>query len=265
MKKAIKKVAALIGIGLSLLALLSVLFILVKGWGLRTPLKEGVSTIAGVAEQALQRLEGGTARLHAPVGKALVVLDQVEVAAREWGERVGAEGPPSVQILVTLHDRFSQEMEAADQIASVVGEAAPVFNKSLETVSRFSGLEVPAVTDELAKLSDRFREMKNRLQEFRNRVEGLKAGVDQAEVKALSNLIQWFRAPLTRIQKTLENAENQLAAKRKALIELEGNLLFYIDLGILALSLLSPILMAGQVSLIYRFWDLFRRKEQTVS
>ena len=44
MKKAIKKAAALIGIGLSLLALLSVLFILVKGWGLRTPLKEGVST-----------------------------------------------------------------------------------------------------------------------------------------------------------------------------------------------------------------------------
>jgi hypothetical protein len=36
MKKVIKKVSALIGIGFSLLALLSVLFILVKGWGLRT-------------------------------------------------------------------------------------------------------------------------------------------------------------------------------------------------------------------------------------
>jgi hypothetical protein len=59
MKKAIRKVAALVGIGLSLLALLGVLFILVKGWGFRTPLKEGVSIIAGVAEQALQRLEGG--------------------------------------------------------------------------------------------------------------------------------------------------------------------------------------------------------------
>ena len=102
MKKAIKKVAALIGIGLSLLALLSVLFILVKGWGLRTPLKEGVSTIAGVAQQALQRLEGGAARLRAPVGKALVVLDQVEAGAREWGRRVEAEGPLSAQILVTL-------------------------------------------------------------------------------------------------------------------------------------------------------------------
>jgi hypothetical protein len=52
MKKAIKKAAALIGMGLSLLALLIVVFILVKGWGLRTPLKEGVSTLAGVAEQA---------------------------------------------------------------------------------------------------------------------------------------------------------------------------------------------------------------------
>jgi len=263
MKKAIKKAAALIGIGLSLLALLSVLFILVKGWGLRTPLKEGVSTIAGVAQQALQRIEGGAARLRAPVGKALVVLDQVEAAARDRGERVEADGPLSGQILVTLHDRFSQEMEAADQIASVVGEAAKVFNKSLETVSRFSGLEVPALTDELAKVSDRFQEMKNRLQEFRNRGEGLKAGVVQAEVEAFSKGIQWFRAPLTRIQKTLENVENQLADKRKALIELEGNLLFKIDLGILALSLLCPILMAGQASLIYLFWGLFRRKEQT--
>ena len=66
-EKVIRKATALIGIGLSLLALLSVLFILVKGWGLRTPLKEGVSTMAGVAEQALQRIEGGAARLRAPV------------------------------------------------------------------------------------------------------------------------------------------------------------------------------------------------------
>jgi len=158
LKKAIKKVAALIGIGLSLLALLSVLFILVKGWGLRTPL-----------------------------------------------------------------------------------------------------------TDEWAKVSDRFQEMKIRLQEFRGTVEGLKAGVVQAEVEAFSNRIQWFRAPLTRIQKALENTEHQLAARRQALMELEGNLLFKIDLGILALSLLCPILMAGQASLIYLFWKLFRRKEQPVS
>ena len=260
MKKAIKKIAALIGIGLSLLALLSVLFILVKGWGLRTPLKEGVSTLAGVAEQALQRIEGGAARLRAPVGKALGILDQVEAAAREWGEKVEAEGPLSGQILVTLHDRFCQEIETADQIASVVGEAAQVFNKSLETVSRFSGSKVPALTDELAKVYERFQEMKTRLQEFRGTVEGWKAGVVQAEVEAFSNRIQWFRAPLTRIQKALENTEHQLAARRQALMELEGNLLFKIDLGILALSLLCPILMAGQASLLYLLWGLFRRK-----
>jgi hypothetical protein len=265
MKKAIKKVAALIGIAFSLSALLIVLFILVKGWSVRTPLKEGVSTLAGVAEQALQRLEGGVARLRVPVGKALVLLAQVEAEAREWGRRAEAEGPLPVQILVTLHDRFSQEMEAADQIALGVGEAAQVFNKSLETISRFSGLKVPALTDELAKVSDRFPEIKNRRQEFRDAVEGLKAEGAQAGVEAISNLIQWFRAPLTRIHKALENTENQLAAKRQALIELEGDLLFKIDLGILGLSLLCPILMAGQALLTYYFWGLFRRKEQPIS
>jgi archaellum component FlaC len=264
MKKAIKKVAALIGIILSLSALLIVLFILVKGWSLRTPLKEGVSTLAGVAEQALQRIEGGVARLRTPVGKALVFLDQVEAVTGEWGRRAEAEGPQSVQILVTLHDHFSQEMETADQIASGVSEAAQVFNKSLETISRFSGLKVPALTDELAKVSDRFQEIKKRLQEFRDAVEGLKAGVVQAEVEAISHRIQWIRAPLTRIHKALENTENQLAARRQALIELEGDLLFKIDLGILALSLLCPILMAGQVSLIFYFWGIFRRKEQPI-
>ena len=79
-------------------------------------------------------------------------------------------------------------------------------------------------------------------------------------MEAFSNRIQWFRAPLTRIQKTLENTENQLAARRQALIELERNLLFKIDLGILALSLLCPILMAGQASLLYLFWGRFQRK-----
>jgi hypothetical protein len=265
MKKAIRKVAALIGIGLSLLALLSVLFFLVKGWGLRTPLKEGVSSIAGVADQALQRFERGAARLRVPVGKALGVLDQVEATAREWGQKVEAEGPLSGQILVTLHDRFSQELEAADQIAVVVGEAAQIFNKSLETVSRFSGSKVPALTDELVKVSDRFQEMKNRLQEFQDMAEGWKAGVVQAEVEAFSTRIQWFRAPLTRVQKALEDTEHQLAARRQTLMELEVDLLFKIDLGILALSLLCPILMAGQASLIYLFWKLFRRKEQPVS
>jgi uncharacterized protein YukE len=260
MKKAIRKVAAVVGIGLSLLALMGVLFIQVKGWGLRTPLKEGVSTLAGVAQQALQRIEGGVSRLRAPVGKALVALDQVEAAAREWGGRVEAEGPLSGQILVTLHDRFSQEMETADQIASVVGEAAQVFNKSLETVSRFSGSKVPALTDELSKVSERFQEMKNRLQEFRGTVEEMKAGFVQAQVETFSTRIQWFRAPLTRVQKALENAENQLVARRQALMELEVDLLFKIDLGILDLSLLCPILMAGQASLIYLLWGLFRRK-----
>ena len=104
--------------------------------------------------------------------------------------------------------------------------------------------------------------MKNRLQEFRDTVEGLKAGVVPAEVEAFSHRIQWFRAPLTRIQKTLENAENQLAARRQALIELEVDLLFKIDLGILALSLLCPILIAGQASLMFRFWRLFQKKSR---
>ncbi len=65
--------------------------------------------------------------------------------------------------------------------------------------------------------------MKNRLQEFRDSVEVLKAGVVQAEVEAFSNRIQWFRTPLTGSGRTLENTENQLAAKRQALMELEGN------------------------------------------
>jgi hypothetical protein len=65
---------------------------------------------------------------------------------------------------------------------------------------------------------------------------------------------------LNRIQKTLENTENQLAARRQALMELEVDLLFKIDLGILALSLLCPILMAGQAALLYLLWGWFRRK-----
>jgi hypothetical protein len=265
MRNAIRKMASLIGIGLSLLVLLIVLFVLIKGWGLRTPLKEGVSTIAGVAEQALPRLEGGAARVRAAVGRALVVLDQVEAVVREWGRRGETEEPTSVQSLETLNDRFSLEMEAVYQVASAVSEAAQVFNKSIETVNRFSGLEVPALTDEWAKASDRFQELKNRLQEFRGTVEGLKAGVVQTEVEAFSTRIQLFRTSLTRIQKTFENTENQLAARRKALMELEADLLFKIELGILALGLLCPILMAGQVSLIFRFWSTLRRKGQRVS
>jgi hypothetical protein len=44
------------------------------------------------------------------------------------------------------------------------------------------------------------------------------------------------------------------------LIELEGNLLYLIDLGIFGLSLLCPLLLAGQVSLIRASWRMFRRQ-----
>lgn len=98
MKKAIKRVAALAGIALRLMAFLIVLLVLVKGWSLRTPLKEGVTILSGMAEQALQRLEGGTVRLRAPLGKALVLLDQLDAAAREWGERSEAEKPLSTPL-----------------------------------------------------------------------------------------------------------------------------------------------------------------------
>jgi hypothetical protein len=82
MKKTIKRVVALAGIALNLTAFLIVLLVLVKGWNLRTPLKEGVALLSGVAEQALQRLEEGTVRLRAPLGKALVLLDQLDAACR---------------------------------------------------------------------------------------------------------------------------------------------------------------------------------------
>jgi hypothetical protein len=258
--KTIKRMAALTGMALSLLAFLIVLLVLVKGWGLRTPLKEGVALLSGVAEQALQRLEGGTVRLRAPLDRALVLLDQLDAAAREWGDRLEAERPQSAQLLVILNDRFSREIEAAVQIGSAIGEAAVVFNKSLETINRFSRMEVPTLTDELAKSFDRFREVESRLQEFRDSVEGLKAGVVQTGVEAITTRTQRFREPLLRIQKALKNTENLLASKRNGLIELEGNLLYLIDLGIFGLCLLCPLLLAGQVSLIRASWRMFRRQ-----
>jgi hypothetical protein len=258
--KTIKRVAALTVIALSLMAFLTVLLVLVKGWGLRTPLKEEVALLSGVAEQALQRLERGSVRLRVPLGKALVLLDQLDAAARDWGERQETERPQSAQLLVTLNDRFSREVEAAIQVGSAIGEAAVVFNKSLETINRFSRMEVPTLTDELAKSSDRFLEMESRLQEFRDSVEGLKTGVVQTGVDAITTRTQWFRGPLNRSQKDLENTENLLASKRKGLIELEGDLLYLIDLGIFGLYLLCPLLLAGQVSLIRASWRMFRRQ-----
>ena len=57
MKKMIKKLSALIGIGLSLLALLSVLFILVKGWGLGTPLTDEWAKISERFQEMKNRLQ----------------------------------------------------------------------------------------------------------------------------------------------------------------------------------------------------------------
>lgn len=259
MKNLIKKPIAVCGIGLSLLAFLIVFIILIKGWSFRAPLKEGVSGIVEVAQQALRRIEGGTARLQAPVDRALVVLDQVDAAVREGGERVEDRNPPMSQILETLKDRFPQEIEAAVQIASSVGEAVVILNKSLETINRFSRVEVPTLKEELTGLSDGIRETEARLQEFRESIGGIKAGVVQTGVESVLAHTKTFRKPLVRIQQTLEKTKNLLAAKRKAMIEMEMNLLFIIDLGILGLSLLCPLLMAGQICLMLASWRMFRR------
>jgi len=259
MKNLINKTIAIFGIGLSLLTFLIVFFIMIEGWRLRTPLKEGVSNLAGVAQQVLQRIKGGTVRLRAPVDQALGALDRLDSTVRERGGRNEAKEPPMSQILVTLIDRFSHEIEAADQIASSVGEDAVVLNKSLETINRFSRVEAPTLTEELTSLSDRLRELEARLQEFREPVDGLKAGVVQTGIKDVLARTQTFRKVLGRMQKALEKTQDLLAVKRKALIKMEENLLFKIDLGTIALSLLCPLLMAGQVSLLFASWRMFRR------
>lgn len=260
MKKVIKKLAGLIGAILAFMTLVIVLFILVKGWELRNPLKEGVSAFVGVAQQALKRLEGSTVRLRAPVDQALGTLDQLDTAVREWGGRLESERPLLDPILKKLNDRFSEEVEAGFQTASAVGEAILVINKSLETINRFSRVKVPTLTDELAQVAEQFREMKGRLQELRDTVEGLKTGVLAVGVEAVLSRIQWFRPPLARIQKALIGAENRLDAKRRDLMELEGNLLFNIDLGVLALTLFCPLLAVGQVCWMRASWRLFRGK-----
>jgi len=260
MKKAMMKIAALIGMGLSLLALLIVLFVLVKGWSLQTPLKDSVSTLSDVAQKALLRLEGGADRLRTPVDNALVILDQVDATAREWGEMPEKGRPLSAQLLETAGDRFSREIETVVHLTSTIGQAVVVFNQTLETFNRFSSVKVPTLSDELTKISEQILEMKNRLQEFRDTVDGLKVGAVPSGVEGVLSRTQWFRAPLTRIRRNLEGLANLLADKRNKLMELEGNLLFYIDLGVLALSILGPVLIAGQAALGWASWRLFRRK-----
>jgi hypothetical protein len=259
MKQAFKKIAALTGIGLSLLAFLVVLIILIKGWELSTPLKEGVSSLSLVAQQALQRLEGGLVRLRTPVGRALSALDQLDAAVREGRGRSETDWTQFNQGLATLHERFAREIEAGFEIASVVGEAASVFNRSLGTISQFSRGGVPPLQDELARIADQFQEMRNRLQESHEAVDGLKTEAIRAGEETVLHRIREFRAPLTWVQKTLEGTENFLGAKRRALMDLEANLLFDIDLGILGLTLLCPLLMVGQVSLIWALGLVFRR------
>ncbi len=197
--------------------------------------------------------------MRAPVGRALAALDQLDAAVGEWGGRSEGDRTPFTQSLETLTERLAQEIEAGFQIASDVGEAASVFNRSLETINRFSRWEVPPFKDELAQIADQFQELRNRLQEFRDTVAGWKTEAIQTGVEAVLSRTRGVRAPLTRVHKALEGMENFLAAKRKALMDLEANLLFDIDLGILGLTLLCPVLMAGQVSLIWALGRLFRR------
>jgi hypothetical protein len=154
---------------------------------------------------------------------------------------------------------LAQETELGFQIASAFGEAASVFNRSMETINRFSGWEVPPLKDELAKLADQFQELRNRLEAFRDAVDGWKAGAIQTGVEAVLSRSREVRAPLIRVGKILEGTENSLAAKRRALMNLEATLLLDVDLGILGLTLLCPLLMAGQISLIWALGRLFRQ------
>jgi hypothetical protein len=99
----------------------------------------------------------------------------------------------------------------------------------------------------------------NRLEEFRDAVGGWKSGAIQTGVEAVLSRSRGVRVPLIRVRKVLEGTEIFLAAKRRALMNLEATLLFDIDLGILGLTLLCPLLMAGQVSLIWALGHVFRR------
>ena len=258
MKQVLKKLVAMILAVLSLLIFLIVLFVLFKVWGLHTSLKEGVAALSGGTQQAIERFEESTDRMQTSVNQALNTLGQMEDAIRERKGRLEPENPLSNPVLHTLHERFSQNIEAGFQVALAVSEAAATINTSLETLNRFSILKVPTFTDELTRLAERFQGMKNLMHEFRYDLEGLESGVSVIKIEAILIKTQSFRVPLNQVQKALDGLVNILVAKRKDIIELEGNLLFYINLGALAFSLLCPLLMAGQVCLLLRSWKWLR-------
>jgi hypothetical protein len=143
--------------------------------------------------------------------------------------------------------------------ALVLRDAVVSVSAALETLNSLGFITVPTLSNELGAVSERVNTAQSDVQELRIAIDQARTAVSVNLVAAVTARTIKIDNVMAQIKSTTVKYQAMVAQKREQVTDLSRRLLRVINLLVLSLTGLFLVVAAGQVLLIYIFWQYVRR------
>jgi chromosome segregation ATPase len=232
---------------------------LVGIWVVRQPARETVTALSTFVNDKLGTVDQALARVSARVDDGHQALAQVNNVASKLSVRLEEISPLLTTLTGAVRDDLGPRIADMRAQALVLHDGVVSVNAALETLNSFGLITVPTLSDKLATVFDRIDAAQSDLQELR-------LAIDEARTGASANLAAAVMARtikidnvMAQIKSTTVQYQAVVTQKRQQMTDVSHRLLRAIDLLVLSLTGLFLVVAAGQVLLIYVFWQYVHR------
>ena len=254
-----KRILAVIVILIATIGFLANSAGLVGIWVVRRPARDTVTALSTLVNGKLGLVDQALVRVSARADDGRHALAQVNNAASKLSDRLEDSGPLLTALTGAVRDDLAPRIAEMRAQALALHDGVISVNVALETLNSSGFITVPTLSEKLATVSERIDAAQSDVQELR-------LAIDEARTGALANLVATVTAQtikfdnvMAQIKSTAVQYRAAVTQKRQQVTDLSQRLLRAINLLVLSLTGLFLVVAAGQVLLIYVFWQYVHR------
>ncbi|MFN8496249.1 MAG: hypothetical protein U0641_20480 [Anaerolineae bacterium] len=249
----LKEIGAGVALVLAVIGFIACVAALVAVWGYREPMKASVTGSLTTNVATLQTVEGGLREESAALASAREGLSRIDAAAAQ----ANPAGAASAQIARSVNDDLLPKVSSALDLAAGVKDRLSALGPALDALKRIPFITVPSLSDEMDGLSQRITDAQQSVQNLRGTLAQMAA--DPAITPRITTETTRMSTQLAGAQTALDGYAQSVATVRANLIQTNAAITTFVDRMTLFLTVLLPILAAGQVVLFLQALHYLQR------
>ncbi len=243
-----KEIGAGLVLVLAVVGFIACVAALVAMWAFREPMKASVTGPLATDVATLQTVEQGLREQSAALGGVRESLTRIDAAANEANPSAAA----SAQLARTVNDDLLPKISAALDLAASAQDKLAALGPALEALKRIPFITVPSLPEGLDALSQRIADAQRSVQNLRATLDQMAA--DPAATPRITAETARISTSVSGAQAALDGQAASIAATRQSLVQTSAAIISFIDRLALFMTLLLPVLAAGQAVLFLQAW-----------